>query len=252
MTGNDRFCFVVPMYNASTTLERMLHSIFGQSYENWRIILIDDDSQSTERLAEDRIIKGFQRFDRSNRLTVRWNTTKRWEVANVLRGITTCDDDDIVVRCDADDWLIDLDALAILGQLYAYGCDAVWTAHRWGFSDRNISGPMAAGADPYTHPWVSSHMKTFRKRLINGVPYENFLNMDGELVRRAGDQCVYLPALVNARNRTYVPRVMYHYSIDERDGAVYRTADARFQKEEAEFIRQRGYVASGDPWEKHI
>lgn len=164
-----------------------------------------------------------------------------------------CEDEDIICRIDADDWLIDLDALAIINETYnKLGCDALWTAHRWGFSDHNISGPMPPTANPYVHPWVSSHLKTFRKRLLNGVPYQNFLNMNGELVRRAGDQSLYLPVLHNAKHRIFLPRVMYHYSIDEQNGAVYHTDDARFQKAEADFIRNRGYIADGIAWEEAI
>jgi len=111
---------------------------------------------------------------------------------------------------------------------------------------------MSPNADPYKHPWVSSHFKTFRKKLLNGVPYENFLNMNGELVKRAGDQCLYLPALHNAKSRVFLPRVVYHYTIDEQGGAVYQTTDAKFQKSEADFIRSRGYINEGEAWEKKI
>jgi hypothetical protein len=128
---------------------------------------------------------------------------------------------------------------------------ALWTMHRWGYTDKNISGSLPIKADPYKHAWVSSHFKTFKKYLLNGVAFENFLNMNGELVRRAGDQAIFLPALYNAKgNWLFVPRVMYHYTIDEKDGAIYHTEDAHFQKAEAEFIRARGYVTSGIPWEK--
>jgi hypothetical protein len=163
------------------------------------------------------------------------------------------EDNDIICRIDADDWLTELDALQFLNALYVQiGADCLWTAHRWGFTDKNISGPMPSDADPYKYPWVSSHLKTFRKYLINGVPYENFTNMNGDLVRRAGDQSIYLPVLRNAKRRGFVPRVMYHYTIDERGGAVYQTDDAKFQKAEADFLRRRGYVAQGKPWEESL
>jgi len=48
--------------------------------------------------------------------------------------------------------------------------------------------------------------------------------------------------LKNSKKRIYLPRVMYHYTIDEQNGAVYQTDDAKFQKSEADFIRARGYV----------
>lgn len=248
--SKNRFCFIAPMFNAGDTVHRMVNSIVAQSYDNWRILLIDDMSSPVHIRKQATFLWSLMHDDRfKGKIDVIWNQKKRWEVENVLLGISKCDDDDIICRIDADDWLVENDALYILNGRYDQ-FDAIWTAHRWGFSDRNISGPMAVGADVYAHPWVSSHLKTFRKRLINNVPYKNFVNMNGELVRRAGDQCIYLPVLHRASSRTYIPRCMYHYTIDEQGGAVYQTDDARFQKAEADFIRSRGYVTDGQPWEE--
>lgn len=237
----NRFSFVAPMFNASETLERMLHSIYGQSYNDWRIFLIDDVSDPEHRKKCSQTIDAFRNFG-SCKINVTWNDEKLWEVANVLNGISMCDDNDIVVRIDADDWICDLDALAIINQCYTEtGCDTLWTAHRWGFSDQNISGPMAQTANPYKHPWVSSHMKTFRKRLINDVNDANFRGEDGKYIKRAGDQAIYLPVLHKSKMRVFLPRVMYHYTIDDIP-ETYQTADAKFQKSEAEFLRYRGFV----------
>ena len=233
------------MYNAASTLPTLLHSICGQSNDQWKLILIDDVSSETNIIAAKKIVSEFKSINcgkyADNIIDV-WNTEKKWEVANVLHGISLCDDDDIICRIDADDWLTDLDALAYLAKAYSSRTyDAIWTAHRWGFSDKNISGPMSPGSDPYVHPWVSSHLKTFRKYLLNNVNDANFRNEDGNYVRRAGDQAITLPALHNAKNYVYVPRVMYHYTIDDVP-ETYQTPDAHFQRDEAIFLRQRGYV----------
>lgn len=236
---------MAPMYNASETLSQMLHSIFGQSYDRWKLILIDDVSSREHVEKSKKILQGFSNLlgkEYSDKVEVIWNHEKKWEVANVLTGISRCLDDDIICRIDADDWLTDLDSLAIINSAYeGLKCDALWTAHRWSFSDKNISGPLSQDANVYLHPWVSSHLKTFRKKLINEVNDENFRNEEGEYVRRAGDQAVYLPVLHKAKVRTFLPRVMYHYTIKDVP-ETYQTADARFQRDEAIFLRRRGYV----------
>lgn len=258
------------MFNASATLQQLLLSLYGQSYSNWKLILIDDMSSPEELDKETRIFNRFNNLtfnydslaideevckpfrknvQEGEKITLLLNTEKRWEVANVLKGISMCKDDDIVCRIDADDWLTDLDALTYLNAIYNQtGADALWTAHRWAFTDKNISGPMPPGADPYNHPWVSSHLKTFRKKLINGVPDINFRGEDGNYIRRAGDQAIYLPVLHRAQRRGYVPRVFYHYTIDDVP-ATYQTTDATFQRDEALALRARGYVPVGEPWE---
>jgi glycosyltransferase involved in cell wall biosynthesis len=242
----NRFVFVAPMFNASAYVGQMLASVCSQSYDNWRVVLIDDVSDQHEVLKQKEIIECWSHLvdpgDANPKIRVVWNDEKKWEVANVLHGISMCEDDDIVCRLDADDWLTEIDGLKILNALYnATGADALWTAHRWGFTDKNISGPMAPDADPYAHPWVSSHLKTFRKKLLNGVNDANYRGEAGEYIRRAGDQAIYLPVLHNAKNRGFVPRVMYHYTINDVP-ETYQTPDARFQRDEALFLRARGYV----------
>lgn len=229
------------MFNASDTLPRLLHSLYGQSYDNWRLILIDDvsDPGQVERCQE--TLEAFGRID-NRRVIDCWNVEKKWEVANVLYGLEKCEDNDIVCRIDADDWLCELDALAMIDHAYQQtGCDLLWTAHRWGFSDKNISGPLPPAADPYKHPWVSSHLKTFRKHLLNSVKDENFRGEDGNYIRRAGDQAIYLPCLHNAKTRVFLPRVVYHYTINDVP-ETYQTVDARFQRDEALYLRARGYI----------
>ena len=243
--SNNRFVFVAPMYEASNTIHRMLHSICGQSYEKWKIVLIDDVSSKYHKDKCGAIIEEFSQMlggSYSEKLEVIWNEEKKWEVANVLHGISLCEDDDIICRVDADDWLTDLDCLAIINSAYnETGCEALWTAHRWSFSDKNISGPMSNDADPYSHRWVSSHLKTFKKYLLNEVNDKNFRGEDGKYIRRAGDQAIYLPALWNTKKRLFLPRVMYHYTIKDVP-ETYQTDDALFQRDEALFLRKRGYV----------
>jgi glycosyltransferase involved in cell wall biosynthesis len=245
MTGENRFVFVTPMYNAAEYVAKMLHSICGQSYENWKLIIIDDVSTHDHAIKCKEIIKSFKNiYDQKygSKIFEFWNTEKKWEVENVLAGIKMCEDNDIICRIDADDWLTDLDALAIISSVYdSTKCDALWTAHRWGYSDKNISASMPENVDPYKYPWVSSHLKTFKKYLLNNVNAENFKNEKGEFVKRAGDQAVYLPALHNAKKRVFLPRVLYHYTINDIP-ETYQTDDAKFQKSEAEFIRSRGFV----------
>lgn len=244
---NNRFVFVIPCFNAAATFTRMLHSVYGQSYDNWRLIVIDDMSAPEQwntclRTAVSMYEASFGLASANDRLVMCLNDKKRWEVANVLEGLRHCEPDDIVCRLDADDWLTDLDALAVLDSAYQQtDCDALWTAHRWGFSDRNISGPLPDGVDPYKHLWVSSHLKTWRKRLSDDVNDANYRGEDGEYIKRAGDQAVYLPVLARAQKRVFLPRVVYHYSIRDVP-ETYQTADAAFQRDEALFLRARGFV----------
>lgn len=256
MEKENRFVFVCPMFNAANTITQLLNSMFGQSYYNWKLILIDDCSTQEHREECARVITLFKMLRKTDckRIKVVWNDHKKWETENVLYGIKNfTNDDDIVCRIDADDYLCDLDALWILNQYYNQTqSDVIWTMHRWGLSDGNISNKMNNDVDPYEHPWVTSHLKTFKRHLLNDVSIDNFKNQDGDFVKRCGDQAIYLPVLYKTNKRLFVPRVLYHYTIKNNDPSIYHTDDAIFQKNEADFIRNRGFVSSGEKWDKII
>ena len=236
----NRFVFIVPCFNARDTIVQMLLSVVSQSYARWKIIIRDD--MSTDNTPE--IIRSFSRhmgIEENVSLTV--NTEKMWEVKNILEALKECEEDDIICRLDGDDWLCDLDVLSIINHRYeTMGIDALWTAHRWGFENYNISGPMEQNADVYDHPWVSSHFKTFRKSLITHVKDDNFRNEDGEYFKRIGDQAVYLPVLHNSIKWHFEPIIAYHYTID-MSPQTFQTDDAKFQRDEGVYLRERGYVS---------
>ena len=176
-------------------------------------------------------------------MSVWFQTHANWKIRNIVEALKETNSSDIICRLDGDDWLCDCDALTIINDRYnRLGVNALWTAHRWSFSNHNISGPLPKDVDPYKHPWVSSHLKTFRKSLIESVNDKNFRGEDGEYFKRIGDQTIYLPVLYqSAGNWHYEPVVTYHYTIDMKP-QTFQTEDAKFQKQEGLFLRSRGYV----------
>lgn len=240
MTNNNRFVFIIPCFNAKDTIVQMMLSVIAQTHGNWKMVIRDD--MSTDGTPE--IIKAFSsHMNIQEKVSLTVNTEKMWEVRNILEALKECEEDDIVCRLDGDDWLCDLDVLTIINHRYAtMDIDALWTAHRWGFQNYNISSELPEGADVYKHPWVSSHLKTFRKSLVSNVKDENFRNKDGEYFKRIGDQAVYLPVLHNSKKWHFEPIVAYHYTIDVKP-ETFQSDDAKFQKSEGEYLRARGFLS---------
>ena len=238
---SNKFVFVMPAYNAEETIARAIGSVAFQTYTNWKII-IRDDMSTDNTIDEIKKVKDKFRIP-DEKLSYKSNTEKLWEVANILDCLKEIGSGDIVCRLDADDWLCDCDALTIINNSYeSLGVSALWTAHRWAFTHQNISGPLPKDSDPYKHPWVSSHLKTFRKFLIENVPDINFRNQNGEYFKRIGDQAIYLPVLhQSAGNWHFEPFISYHYTINMAP-ETFQSDDAKFQKSEGEFLRSRGYV----------
>ena len=242
---DTRFVFVTPVFNCKDSIAQTILSVVAQSYDNWRMLIRDD--MSTDGTVEQiqRTVDSLGVWDKIS-LTI--NTEKHGEVRNTLEALKDIDDDEVVCRLDGGDWLTDLDGMAIIDHSYrATNAGAAWTAHRWGYTTKNISGPFKkARADAYEHPWVSSHMKTFRAGLLKRVPDANFRDENGDYIMIACDQAIYLPvlhqAMLEGKQRVFLPFCMYHYSIDLQDPELFTNERSLRQKESAEFIRARGYV----------
>lgn len=250
--SSKRFCVIAPTYNAEKTARQAILSLAAQSYQNWKLIVIDDVSTDDTRrtILQLSHALGLYRFgsDDTNKVQLISNEKKKWEIENTLIGLSMCNDDDIIVRLDMDDFIINNTIFEQLNLIYNANPDveAIWTDHRWfsekeGITNTNISAPLPNNADPYTHPWVTSHMKTWRKYLSNQVSDVNYRGADGEYFTRIGDQAFYLPVLKLAKNKGHLAIPAYAYRCDQSP-KTFQTADAKHQAAEAAFLRKRGFI----------
>ena len=247
MSAEDiTFVFLIPAYNCKNEISQTLFSVFAQSYKKWEIIVIDDVSSD----GTGEYVKELSRkLELEDKIQVVTRNEKYGEVRNTVTEVANIDDEKVVVRLDGGDWLTENDTLTMLHQVYKeFNPAVVWTQHRWSFTDHNISGQLKLvnGASVYDHPWVSSHLKTFRAKDLKHVPMGNFYDDEGSWIMIACDQAVFLPmmhlALRNQRNLVYFPRVCYHYNIDLKKPDLFTEDRSIQQKGSAIWIRERGYV----------
>ena len=243
---NNKFVFITPAYNCEDSIHKTIYSMMSQSYDNWRAIIINDIS--TDSTLE-RIKHVCNNSIYADRFTIIDNKEKHGEVRNTLKCMDIVDNDEIVCRVDGGDWLTENDCLYILNTVYnEYDPDVAWTSHRWAYTRRNISGPLQLNENMtvYNHPWVSSHMKTFRSKALKGINDLNFRDEDGEYIVIGCDQAIFLPMMhrshLNKRNLIHIPFVCYHYSIDLKRPDLFTCERSIKQKNSAEYIRKRGYI----------
>jgi glycosyltransferase involved in cell wall biosynthesis len=240
----NKFHVITPAYNCSDGIEQTLISVMGQTNKDWSMTVIDD--MSTDGTAG--VVRAFARNNQAfHKISVITRTEKYGEVRNTLDVCSRLDPETIVIRLDAGDWLTDLGCFEILSRVYdQYDAAVVWTAHRWAWTNQNISGPIDPNISVYEQPWKSSHLKTFRVRDFMGLNPKNFLDDDGNHIMIACDQAVFLPMMERARKRgrplVYIPMLMYHYSIDLQKPDLFTCDRSLMQKQSAEWIRERGYI----------
>ena len=242
----SKFVFVTPVPNEEELIDPTIRTTMPQSYSDWRAIIINDVSTDSTLDAIKNSINNTKFHDR---FTIINNDTKMGEVRNTLNAAKLIEDDEIVCRVDGGDWLTENDALYVLNDVYSNNdVEMVWTSHRWSYTSTNISGPLKLTPEQtvYQHPWVSSHMKTFRKRRLDVVPDANFRDENGDYIVIACDQAIFLPMLhTSIRDKKligHIPQVFYHYSINLDDKQLFQSERSLKQKNSAEWIRNRGFV----------
>lgn len=244
----NEFVFVVPYYNCAEDIEKTIYSLVSQSYENWRAIFINDMSTDMSRIVVRETCSNLP-WKIRQKFTLIDNEEKHGEVRNTLKSVQNIDDNHVVCRLDGGDWLTENDLLYILNTVYQDESVAVaWTAHRWSYTNQNISGHLSLKPNQtvYDHPWVSSHLKTFRSRQLKKVPDSNFRDENGNYIMIACDQAVFLPMMhvshCEGKKLTFIPVVGYHYNIDLADKNLFVNERSIRQKNSAEWIRRRGFV----------
>jgi len=110
----NKFTIIVPSFNNEEWVETNLASILNQTYENYRVIYIDDASTDKTYSTVCNIVG-----DLSNWKVVR-NEENKGAAYNYIEYIKTLfpDDNEILVHLDGDDWFYDEHVLENLNKFY--------------------------------------------------------------------------------------------------------------------------------------
>ena len=230
-----RVLFVIPSFNAQDNIEKLGNSLAMQKNEDWDAIIIDD-------MSEDKTYDVSSKF-RKDRFTVIKNTEKKYALRNIVETARSFSDmDDVIIAViDGDDYLCNENTVDLLISEYEKGHDVVWTAHRWDVNNLNISKPMPNNVDPYSWPWSSSHLRTFKASLLNEIDDKNFKDIHGNWFKRGYDQALMLPILKVSNSRSYIDEICYVYNINSVS-IPYRDYEEQSQISTINIVRARGYL----------
>ena len=118
------FVVVITSYNNQKWYTRNLQSVLSQNYSNFRVIYTDDCSpDGTGDLVEEYLIEN----DAHKKVALINNTMRRGGLHNLYTMIYACDDDEIIVNLDGDDWFPDNDVLTRLNSVYS--SNEVWLTY---------------------------------------------------------------------------------------------------------------------------
>jgi hypothetical protein len=213
---NIKFKIVVPFYNADKWIGKCIKSIKRQTYKNFECVLIDDMSTDSSLKTVRKYIEGDKRF------SLITNTDKKYALENIVNGIDAlcCDDNDVILIVDGDDWLATCYSLSRLSD--AYSSQDCWLTY--GSYIYNPTGMK--GIEPSEYPdsvvkanmyrnddWRASHLRTFKYFLWRNLNIDLLKDKTGNYYKMAYDQAIMLPLLeMSAERSKYISDTLYVYN----------------------------------------
>jgi len=220
----NKFCVIMPTYNAEQYVEEALESLIAQTYTNWEAIVINDCS-TDHTLA---LVQGVAK--KEPRIHIHTPNEKKCALENTVIGIKMLckGEEDIVVILDGDDKLKGPDVLDYLNKEYQKN---IWTT--WGNFELLSDGQPCTYQDPKTKkivPWADkldkpfnrremgrflfSHLRTYKYWLFKQIHEADFLDAQGNYYTTAGDVIVSLPLIEMAglKHSENISKVMYTYN----------------------------------------
>tara|TARA_R110002020_G_scaffold94270_2_gene227049 strand:- start:1523 stop:3142 length:1620 start_codon:yes stop_codon:yes gene_type:complete len=212
-----RFHFIIPGYNVTNWIERLVSSIQRQEYENYSVTYIDDMSTDNTSIVYQELTSNNKKFK------IIENKKKNYALKNISNAIDSLKDsqkEDVIIVLDADDWLSSPQVLSYLNSVYQD--DDCWMTYGsymyYPFGDE--------GVEPSDYPeeiiknnmyreddWRATHLRTFKKKLWVEINQQDFIDEDGEYYKMAYDQAMMLPMLEMAREKAkYIPEILHVYN----------------------------------------
>lgn len=229
---------VIPSYNNKRWYSKNLNSACFQNYKNYRVIYVDDCSPDNTGFYVKRYIK---KNKLEGKVTLWINKERRGALYNLYYAIHSCDDNEIIVTLDGDDWLKHPNVLKQLNEIYS--THDVWITH-----GRFVEYPSGISAwsekipdgivenNDFRKFKCASHLRTFYAWLFKKIKKEDLL-YNGDFFQMTWDMAMMYPMLEMAGERqVYVDRINYVYNMINpiNDNKV----DAEYQRFLDSYIRE--------------
>lgn len=244
------FVVLIPSYNNAAYVEKNLRSVFGQLYSNYRVIYVDDHSSDDTFQKAQTIIS---ELHQENRTLLVHNAQNAGALANFYQWIHRCEDHEIVVLVDGDDFLAHEDVLNRLNE--AYADPQVWLTYG-NFLDYPFykQNPVICKKIPSTilnnnafrkSPWMTSHLRSFYASLFKKIILSEFIYR-GRFYPMASDLALMMPMLeLSGRHTLFIEDILYLYN--RSNPLSDHKVNFAFQQECADAIRSRTpYAALSD------
>jgi len=206
---------VIASYNNKDWYKKNLDSVFCQQYRNYHIIYIDDNSSDgTGKLVKKYILEKGQ----ISRTILICNKNRQGALANQYKAIHSCNDHDIIIIVDGDDWLAHDDVFTKVNEVYSD--NNVWLTYGQfqSYPSDNIGFCCPFPKEIITRNAfrnfinIPSHLRTFYAGLFKKIRIKDLL-YKGNFFTMTGDIAAMFPMIEMARDHfKFIPDVLYIYN----------------------------------------
>ena len=206
---------VVPSYNNERWCIKNLDSIINQKYDNYRVVYIDDASA-------DRTFEFVQQYCNEHNIqeciTIVHNTKRVGAMANLYKAIHSCQDDEIIITVDGDDWLPHDGVLEYINKVYqdenvwiTWGQFQMYPSRCKGFC-KDFPEEVVRSNSYRKHEMPVSHLRTFYAWLFKLID-KNDLLYRGQFYPVTWDKAMMAPMIEMASGRyACISEVLYIYN----------------------------------------
>jgi glycosyltransferase involved in cell wall biosynthesis len=219
---NNKFVIIIPSYNNKKWYSRNLDSVLSQKYKNYRVIYVDDcSSDNTYKL-----VNKYIKEKKTNKIQLFKQKKRGRQCLAKYVASHMCDDDEIIVILDGDDWLYDKDVLTKLN--IVYNKKDVWVTYG-SFSEYEngvIKKTRYSMNKPHQHytiitnnyrkaKWLSSHLRTYRASVMKSVPIDYLIDHNGDFFKTSNDCAeMYSVLELSGGRHKCIEDILYCYNID--------------------------------------
>lgn len=207
----NSFLITIPFYN-SKWVKECLESILAQKYPYWKAVVVDDASNDGSGDNAANFCKRDPRF-----IYTRNSTNLGSPIGNITTAIDYGNEDDIIVNVDGDDWLSNEAVLLYLNEIYQN--NDIWVTYgQFEPLSREYSNYCQPLQDSrnyrHGHAWVTSHLRTFRRKLFKKINENDLKDTQGHFYKAAGDLALMYPLLEMAglKHSRFIDKVLYIYN----------------------------------------
>ena len=215
-TINKSFVILIFSSEEGDFCEKNLQSVFSQSYQNYRIVYLDEG-------------EGYTNINKARDYTTQQGLTNKVQfVRNVgdeqlfhafYDTIHSCSDDEVVIHLEALDWLATDKVLERLNETYidpdvwlTYGECVEYPSLRKQELEPTVNWTLREFKASKT-PWMLSHLKTYYAGLLKQLTPESHSLKDRAFVKE--DQLLMLSLLKVAKwHVRFIPEVLYVHQAD--------------------------------------